>query len=536
MGKYDHTKIKVRDDHGNAGMVSSGSKHASEAGASILRDGGNAVDAAAATSLALSVSATAFSGIGGGGFMMVHMADQNQSTMIDYRENAPSGASPDLFQTDAKGNVLNEQNHLGEKAAAVPGTLAGMAMALEKFGSMTLSQVADKAIDLGRNGFEITPFLGWVMNTDSDLTLTKFKRSEEASRIWLKNDGTTYNDGELFQNTAMAKTLEKVSVNGIGEFYEGFVAEQAEKHMIANDGPMRAKDFASYRPVARTPVQGLFNGFRYITSAPPSSGGIALHQLLTIFQNLNLNESGHNTVETIDIVAKALKQVYVARDLIADPDYELIDTNKFTSDKFIKSMAENTGMINDSPGGEGSQTSHFSVVDKHGNAVSCTESLEAFFGCGVVIPETGVFLNNTMGDFDPVPNRLNSIKSGKRPRSAMTPTIFLKDNKPVLVIGSAAGPRIITAVLQVTLNILVHKMDVQSAINAPRFHYHGDELIMEGRISKSVSSGLQSLGYSVVRDDDMTFLFGGVHAITISDSGEVHGGADPRRDGVAISE
>ena len=536
MKKYDHNEIKIRDDHGNKGMVSSGSKHASEAGAAIFREGGNAIDAAVATSLALSVSATPFSGIGGGGFMMIHMANQNKNVMIDYRENAPQLAKGNLFDLDSQNNVLDEQNHLGEKAAAIPGTLAGMSLALEKFGTMELSKVAKQAIELGKNGFEITPFLDWIMSTDSDLALTKFKRSQEAANIWLKSDGSTYKTGETKKNIAMAETIERVSQKGIQEFYEGFVAENAEKHMVANNGPMRAKDFSLYKPIIRTPITGCFNEYTYITSAPPSSGGIALQQLLTIFQDVDLAGSGHNTVETIDKMSKVLKQVYVARDLIADPDYENIDSKKFTSDKFINSMQEQVDQNIDSIGGDGSQTSHFSVVDKHGNSVSCTESLEAFFGSGVVIPGTGIFLNNTMGDFDPIPDRLNSIKPGKRPRSAMAPTIFMKDNKPVLVIGSAAGPRIITAVMQVALNVLVHNMDVQSAINAPRFHYHGDDLIMEGRISNDVSSGLTKIGYSVTKEDDVTYLFGGVHAITVSDNGEVHGGADPRRDGVAVSE
>ena len=386
-----------------------------------------------------------------------------------------------------------------------------MSMALEQFGTMKLSQVAKRAIELGKNGFEITPFLDWVMSTDSDLASTKFKRSEEAASIWLKGDGSTYKTGETKKNIAMAETIERVSQNGIQEFYEGFVAENTEKYMIANGGPMRAKDFSLYKPIMRTPITGSFNQYSYITAAPPSSGGIALYQLLTLFQDMDLAGSGHNTVETID-------------------------SKKYTSDQFINSMQEQVDSSMGSSGGDGSQTSHFSVVDKHGNSVSCTESLEAFFGSGVVVPNTGIFLNNTMGDFDPIPNRLNSIKPGKRPRSAMAPTIFMKDNKPALVIGSAAGPRIITAVMQVALNVLVHNMDVQSAISAPRFHYHGDDLVMEGRISDHVSAGLAKIGYSITKEDDVTFLFGGVHAITISDSGEVHGGADPRRDGVAVSE
>jgi gamma-glutamyltranspeptidase / glutathione hydrolase len=535
MSDYDHKEIKVRDARGGEGMVSSGSGYASEAGARVLRDGGNAVDAAAAVSLALSVTATPYSGIGGGGFMLVHMAERGESLMLDYRENSPAGAPADLFNLDADGEVTGDENHMGVKAPAVPGTFAGMAMALEKFGTMTLAQVAKHAVAYGRDGFAVTPFLGWVLSNDVDMAETKFARSEEASEIWLKSDGSRYETGETFHNTLMANTIEAVASKGVGEFYEGFVAKSAGKYMAANGGVMRASDFAAYRPILRTTIQGTFKGLRYVTSAPPSSGGIAMQQLYRMLEPYDLAATGHNTVETIDTMCKAYKQVYAARDLIADPDYEPIDNNKLTSDSFLAGLRNNAGLIPASKGGDGSQTSHFSAVDSKGNAVASTESLEAFFGSGVVIPGTGVFLNNTMGDFDPVPGRLNSIVGGKRPRSAMSPIIFLRDGKPVLVVGSAAGPRIITVVSQVVLNVLVHGMDIQSAIEAPRFHYDGGELHIEGRIGPDVRAGLEAKGYKIAVADDITFEFGGVHAITVGPEG-THGGADPRRDGVAKAQ
>ncbi len=535
MSDYDHTEIAVRDARGGEGMVSSGSGYASEAGARVLREGGNAVDAAAATSLALSVAATPYSGVGGGGFMLVHMEERGKSLMLDYRENSPAGAPGDLFNLDADGNVTGDENHLGVKAPAVPGTFAGMAMALEKFGTMSLAQVAEHAVAYGRDGFAITPFLGWVLSNDVDMAESKFSRSEDASEIWLKADGSGYKTGEVFYNTQLANTIEAVATKGVGEFYEGPVAESAGRYMEANGGPMRASDFAAYRPILRTPIRGTFKGLRYVTSAPPSSGGIAMNQLYRLLEPYDLAATGHNTVETIDTMCKAYKQVYAARDLIADPDYEPIDINRLTSDAFLADLRTNAGLIPASPGGDGSQTSHFSTVDSRGNAVASTESLEAFFGSGVVIPGTGVFLNNTMGDFDPVPGRLNSIVGGKRPRSAMSPIIFLRDGKPVLVVGSAAGPRIITVVSQVVLNVLVHGMDVQSAIVAPRFHYDGAELHVEGRIGQDVRDGLTARGYKIAVADPITFEFGGVHAITVGPDG-THGGADPRRDGVAKAQ
>ena len=231
-----------------------------------------------------------------------------------------------------------------------------------------------------------------------------------------------------------------------------------------------------------------------------------------------------------------LGKVYEARDLLGDPDYEPIDINRLTSDSFLDELVTGGVPPVGSAGGDGSQTSHFSVVDADGNAVACTESLEAFFGCGLVIPGTGIFLNNTMGDFDPVPGRVNSIEGAKRPRSAMSPIIFLRDDRPTLVVGSAAGPRIITAVAQVALNVLVHGMDLQSAIAAPRFHHHGGRTIfMESRIPESVRRGLEARGYEIELQGEISFLFGGVHAIALDADG-VHGGADPRRDGVAVAQ
>ena len=211
--------------------------------------------------------------------------------------------------------------------------------------------------------------------------------------------------------------------------------------------------------------------------------------------------------------------MYAARDLLADPDFEPIDINRLTSARFVDSLGCEASPKAGSEGGQGSQTSHFSTIDSSGNAVSCTESLEAFFGCGLVIPGTGVFLNNTMGDFDPVPGRVNSIAA----------------DRPVLVAGSAAGPRIITAVAQVVLNVLEHGMDIQEAIEAPRFHYDGGDVHVEGRIGEDVTKGLKDLGYRVSAHEDVTFLFGGVHAITVGPDG-AHGGADPRRDGVAVAQ
>ncbi|MBM3945204.1 MAG: gamma-glutamyltransferase, partial [SAR202 cluster bacterium] len=339
--------------------------------------------------------------------------------------------------------------------------------------------------------------------------------------------------GDKFVYKEFGETIERVSKNGVKEFYEGFVADSLDTHMKANGGLLRKADLVNYKPKPRTPLVSSFKGYKMVTMPPPSSGGIALIQLLKLFENLGLRDKGHNSADTIDLMCKALGPVYKARDLIADPDFESVDTKKLTSDAFIKGLQ---GQAYGTAGArrDGSQTTHLSVIDGEGNVVALTESLECFFGCGIVVPGTGMFLNDTMHDFDPVPGRINSVAPGKRPKSSMSPTIFFKDNKPVLVLGSAAGPRIITAVLQVALNVLEHGMTVQEAIGAPRFHFQGGKRIrMEGRIPQNVRSELERRGYELEVHPDYTYLFGGVHAISAG-NGELHGGADPRRDGGAV--
>ena len=526
-----------RDAFGESGAVSSASPFASRAGLSILRHGGNAVDAAVATALTLSVTAPAFSGIGGGGFMLVYLADGGKSHIIDYREIAPKRATPDMFQVGDDGEVVNDENRRGYKAVGVPGDLKGFSLALERYGTMSIKDVAQPAIGHAKNGFEIGALLGGVLHGTVDDSVDKFRANAEAGRVMLKPDGSTYSAGEKLVQPDVGNALERIASNGIGEFYEGFVADALSKDMAANGGLVGKEDLRDYRPVLRAPLSGEYKGLKFIAMCPPSSGGLALIQLLTIFEGIDLKASGHNTAATMDRMAQVLGRVWPARQQVVDPAFGHVPTDDLLSDAFIGSLQKGAvgGGVQDPK--FGSQTSHFSVIDRDKNAVAVTESLECFFGSGVAVPGTGIFLNDTMHDFDPVPGGRNSIQPGKRPMSSMSPTIFLKDGAPWLVVGSAAGPRIITAVLQVVLNVLEHGMDVQQAINAPRFHFQGgpdNTMWMEGRVDTRVRSELQKRGYQLDVLDDFTFAFGGVQAI-IAQSGRLHAGADPRRDGVAAA-
>ena len=528
----------VRDSRGDKGVVSSASPYASQAGLSILRKGGNAVDAAVATSLSLGVVAPAFSGIGGGGFMLIHLASSGEDFIIDYRETAPKAAGPDLFRVGDDGEVVDGENSFGHKAVGVPGSFAGLAMALERYGTMSLKVVAHDAIEYARNGFDVTSFLGYVISGNIDSAMDKFRTFPEGGKMMLKPDGAFYYAGEKLILEEMGNSIQTIADKGIEEFYRGSIGDHIANDMRENGGLISKEDLENYQPKIRKPLVGQYKGFDFVTMPPPSSGGLALIQALRILEDHDLKLTGSNTTDTIDLMSDVLGAVYPARQKVSDPEFVEVPTGELASASFIKGLrgkAATGEAVSDGNAREDSQTSHLSVIDADRNVVALTESLECFFGSGVVAPNTSIFLNDTMHDFDPAPGGVNSIQPGKRPMSSMTPTIFFQDDQPRLVLGSAAGPRIITAVLQVALNVLEHGMNIQDAIAAPRFHFQGgvEKIVrIENRLLQDVGRGLRNRGYHLDGKQDFDFYFGGVHGITAEGS-KLHGGADPRRDGVA---
>ena len=525
------------DSEGSTGAVTSAHPYASRSGLSVLKRGGNAVDAAVATAFTLGVVQPAFSGIGGGGFMLIHLADTGQSAVIDYRETAPGAATPNMFSVGEDGEVLDDASSIGFKAVAVPGTLAGYSLALERYGTMTMNEVAQDAIGYAKNGFEVSPFLASIMRPNDDSSFDKLR----ASGLLLKSDGSAYGAGERLVLTDLGNVIERLANHGIGEFYDGFVAKATAEHMADNGGLLNEADLRGYEPRLREPLAGSYKGLQVVTMPPPSSGGVALIQLFKLFEGVDLKGKGFNTPASIDLMARALEPVYAARQRVADPDFCDVPVERLTSDAFIAELRAEayTGHASRESGFQGrSQTSHLSVIDRRRNVVALTESLECFFGSGVVAPGTEIFLNDTMHDFDPTAGSLNEVLPGKRPMSSMSPTIFFRDGSPVMVLGSAGGPMIITAVLQVALNVLEHGMDVQDAISAPRFHFRGGPngpIVMESRLPADVRGELERMGYGVEVRGDFDFYFGGVHAITVDAGGTLHGGADPRRDGAALA-
>ncbi len=523
---------------GRKGVVSSAHPLASAAGVRAMRAGGNAIDAAVAASLALGVVAPAFSGIGGGGFLLVRLKD-SEALYVDYREVAPRRARPEMFELDSEGEPLGFANSMGYRSVAVPGTVAGLTYALENFGRLKFSEVASPAIDYARKGFAVSPLLGYIMSNNVDNASLKFRRSPETSRNWLKQ-GRTYRAGERKLSADLAGSLELICREGSDAFYHGRIAKALTGGMSKNGGLIDESDLSRYTVKVRRPVTGSYRGLEVCAMPPPSMGGLAIVQLLNIFEDMDLGGTGLNTAETIETMAKAISVVWPAlRRGVADPDFLVSDIDTLSSKDYAAKLWFGRGERGATQvSGAGSKTTHLSVIDGDGNVAAITESVECYFGSGVTPPGTGFCLNDTMHDFDPRPGGPNSIGPGKRPLSNMTPTLLLKDGEPYLVAGSAAGPRIVTATLQTILNVVDHSLDIQKAVDAPRMHYQGAGAIkMESRIGPSVRRRLSEMGFETETPNYVQLkpgydvYFGGVNAVLVGRHGELRGGADTRRQG-----
>ena len=527
---------------GRRGVVVSAHPLASAAGLKVLRGGGNAVDAAVATSLVLGVVAPAFSGIGGGGFMMVRMKDE-ETRYIDYRETAPRAAKADMFRLDRDGSPEGSANSAGYLSVAVPGTVAGLNYALENYGNLRFGDVASQAISFARDGFQVSPLMAAIMTDRVKSSVQKIARFPESRGEWLKR-GRGLRRGEKKVSANFAKALELVAKGGPDAFYRGELARMIAGDMSLNGGLVDERDLADYHIQVRKPVKGTYRGFEVHAMPPPSLGGTALIQLLNLFEDVDLSGMGLNSAETIAAMAKALSLVWPdLKRQIGDPSFIRADTRSLTSKEYAARLwlsQARRGVERDLSGKD--WTSHLSVVDGDGNVAAVTESLECYFGSGVIVPGTGFFLNDTMHDFDPRPGGPNSVGPGRRPVSNMTPTLLLKDGRPYLVAGSAAGPRIVTATLQTIVNVLDHAMDVQDAVDAPRFHYEGfGPLKVESRIVPAVRERLRGMGFEpdvphfVELKRGYDAYFGGVNAVLVDGRGELRGGADPRRQGAVAA-
>ena len=497
------------------GMVVSSQHLASQAGADILKAGGNAVDAAVAVGYAQAVVNPCCGNIGGGGFMTLHLAD-GKNIFINFRETAPASASADMY-LDKDGNLIKDASLYGYLAAGVPGTVKGLDYALEKYGTMKREQVMAPAIKLARDGFILTRADTDVLDT----TTARFKQDPEAARIFLKPDGSAFQPGDRLIQTDLANTLERIAKEGPPAFYEGEIPQIVEKASQAGGGKLTAKDFTDYTISEVAPVTCTYRGYEFISAPPPSSGGVTICQTLNILEGYDLKAMGFNSADYIHTLTEAMRHSYMDRNtFLGDPAFVKNPTEKLISKAYAEELRKEiipgkaTPSAQVQPGTgphEKPETTHYSVVDNKGNAVSTTYTINGRFGAVVIPPGTGFFLNDEMDDFTTkigeknmyglVQGERNAIAPGKRPLSSMSPTIVTKDGKIFLVLGSPGGSRIISITLQTALNIIDHGMAPQEAVNAPRIHHQWlpDEVYYEQRgVSKDSLNLLDKMGYKMV--------------------------------------
>jgi gamma-glutamyltranspeptidase / glutathione hydrolase len=530
-------------------MVSVQEAVAAEVGLQVLKDGGNAVDAGVAVALALAVTLPRAGNLGGGGFMMVHDAASGETKAIDYREMAPASATRDMY-LDAEGNADSNLSRFTGMAVGVPGTVAGMQLALETYGTMTLAQAAAPAIKLAEDGILVTADLA-----DSLKALEKRLKTWPASAaIFYKEDGSFYEPGDVLKQPDLAATLKKIAAEGPDGFYKGEVAEKIAASVQEAGGSMTVEDLANYKAVIREPVTGTYRGHDIVSMPPPSSGGTHIIQILNVMEGYPIGFLGHNSSDTIHLMAEAMKRAYADRsEYLGDPDFVDVPVKALTSKDYAAKIREGISLNRATPSEtilpgklapyESDQTTHFSIVDKDGNAVSNTYTLNFSYGSGMTAAGTGVLLNNEMDDFSAkpgVPNAYgliggdaNAVEPGKRPLSSMSPTIVLKDGKPFLVTGSPGGSRIITTTLQVISNMIDHGMNVAEATHAARIHHQWlpDEIRVEdGGLSRDTVAALEARGHTIA----VKSVMGSTQSIHVdAEKGLLLGASDPRRTGSA---
>jgi gamma-glutamyltranspeptidase/glutathione hydrolase len=528
------------------GIVVAAHPLAAKAGLDILKKGGNAIDAASAAALALGVVTPAFCGIGGGGFALIRLAQEDKAIFVDYRERAPGTAKEEMFRLSRNGKVVRSENSVGYRAVAVPSCVAGHSFMLEKFGNISLKDVLEPAAQYARRGFKVSKVMADVLNA----SVSKLRSFKISSAIYLRRGGKPFHSGDRIRLKDLANSLNSIANNGPREFYDGSIAKKIYQDVASNNGLLSQGDLGNFRPTVREPVRGTYKNFEIISAPPPSSGGVIILQTLNMLENYRLKELSHNSTQALHLISEALIRSYAnCRPKICDPDFSEVPADSLISKDFARDLSSTITLdaasvasgVADLPKAPTSSTSHLSVIDREGNAVALTESVECYFGSGVVVPRTGILLNDTMHDFDPRPGQPNSVGAGKIPMSSMCPTIVMKDGKPLLAAGSAGATRIVSSTFQTVLNILEFGMSVEEAVAAPRIHTQDRLVQAESRIPHESVNGLRSMGHvvQVKHPSDVSRIthlyFGGVHAAFVRpDSSELEGGADPRRQGAAL--
>ena len=536
---------------GENGMIVSTSKQTSEAGIQILKKGGNAVDAAVAVGFALAVTSSSNGNIGGGGFMVAAMANGETFT-LDHREKAPATAHRDLFLNDS-GNVIPGMSLFSRAGSGVPGTVDGLIRALEDHGSgkISLRQALAPAIRLAEKGFKISHYEARRFNGYEGF----FERNEAAAAIFIRKDNKPWKKGDTLVQKDLAKTLKRIAKFGRDGFYSGPVADLIVAEMKRGNGLISHDDLENYSSMYRDPVKGIYKGHEIISMGPPSSGGALLINMMNMLENYPVDSLGWNSSDYIHLVTEVERRAYADRaEHMGDPDFWDVPLDMLTSKEYAQSRINDISLekatpssavsASGAPGYESRETTHYSVVDQWGNAVSVTTTINLSYGSGHLVKGAGFFLNNEMDDFSSKPgvpnafglvgNEANSIQAGKRPLSSMTPTIVLKGGKPFMVIGSPGGSTIITTTMQAILNVVDYGMDIKEAVSSPRFHsqWVPDVIMTEPRgLSKDVIQNLESKGHTLV--PYKWGYIGEANGILISEDG-FYGGGDSRGETSAI--
>jgi len=522
-----------------SGLVVADSELASQVGMEILKRGGNAIDAAIATALALSVVDQVSSGLGGGGFMMVYRAKDKKSFALDFRETAPAASRRELYLKDGKPAAALSLT--GALAVGVPGEVAGLVEAHKKFGTMPLAVLAAPAIKLAAEGFPLDTTLRIAIERQA----ANMKRFADLGRIYLPK-GEIPKEGELIRQPELAQTLTAIAQQGAQVFYQGWIGQAIIETLKKEGGVMTLDDLKYYKPVWREPLIGSYRGRTVITMPPPSSGGVALLEMLNVLEGYKLGEFKHNSASYLHLLTETMKHAFADRAAyLGDPDFVHVPIRKLTAKEYAAWIRGRIALDKTRPPTfygyynynlERGGTTHFSVVDRLGNAVACTKSVNTRFGSKLLVGPTGIVLNNEMDDFAIHPevgnvygligNQANSLQPGKRPLSSMSPTIVLNGNRPELVIGAAGGPRIITATLQTIVNMLDFKMPVKQAVEAERIHHQWipERLGIERNIGSESRKALEQHGHALREQSAL----GVVQAITW-DGLTMNGAADPRK-------
>ena len=524
------------------GMVASVDAMATRVGVDILKQGGNAVDAAIAVGFALAVTHPQAGNLGGGGFMLMRTA-AGRTTAIDFREMAPARASRDMF-LDKQGNADSKLSLTSHLASGTPGTVAGFALAAQKYGTLPLSTLLAPAIKLARDGIIVNDALADDLATYGKENLINHDNSRA---IFYKADGQPYQKGDRLVQKNLAHSLQLIAQQGPDAFYKGKIADEIAAEMAQHGGLIGKADLAAYRAVERKPVSGSYRGYEVFSMPPPSSGGIHIVQILNILENFDLAKWGFGSADAMQVMAEAEKYAYADRsEYLGDPDFVKVPQQALTSKAYAKTLAQQIDVNKARPSAdikpgklapyESNQTTHFSVVDKDGNAVAVTYTLNTYFGSGVVAGNSGILMNNEMDDFSAKPGtpnvyglvggEANAIQPAKRPLSSMSPTIVAKDGKTWLVTGSPGGSRIITTVLQMVVNSIDFGMNVAEATNAPRFHHQWlpDQLRVEKGFSPDTLRLLEAKGQHV----KVLPAMGSTQSIMIGPDGMRYGASDPR--------